>query len=92
MSRHYRQATQGVSEQSTWVGITWSVLTHRDRQTADRGFPALGFADSLMSASAWSTMDEIYGGECISKNAYQPRQGLMLAQAIVEFPMQSKGV
>lgn len=45
-----------------------------------------------MSASARSTADEIYGGECISKNAYHPRQGLMLAQAIVELPMQSKGV
>ena len=37
-------------------------------------------------------MDEIYGGEYISKNAYHPGQGLMLAQAIVELPMQSKGV
>lgn len=62
------------------------------RQTVDRGFPALGFADSLMSTSARSSVDEIYGGECISKNAYHPRQGLMLAQAIVELPMQSKGV
>lgn len=44
LSRHYRQATQGVGQQSPWVGTTWSFLTHRDRLQA-QGFPVLLFAD-----------------------------------------------